>query len=194
MHCIVAVLHEKDLNVDSYFERFLYSNTNMYELEEEMSFEDANENIKKEIERLEALDNIGEWESEYLDNLKNKDTALQTYADYYDFTLEEDRLAKYSNLYGECDYFSIGGRFSDAFQNLDGVKATTMRVQDINLEESFFQVVYAVVNEYIGGDYFESTGDGEDGKRLFQTHVEEAIKYSEIHEVEIYMTIVDAHY
>ena len=194
MHCIVAVLHEKDLNVDSYFERFLYSNTDMYELEEEMSFEDAEENIEKEIERLEALNSIGEWESEYLDNLKNKDTALQTYADYYDFTLERDRLAKYSNLYGECDYFSIGGRFIDAFQNFDGVKTTTMRVQDINLEESFFQVVYAVVNEYIGEDYFDSTGDGEDGKRLFRAHIEEAIKYSETHEVEIYMTIVDAHY
>lgn len=194
MHCIIGVFHEKELDVNNYFDRFLYSNIDMYKVVEDISIEEARANIQKEIERLENINQLPEWEltdwdRRYLEGLKNEETSLTTYAEYYDYIIEEDRLVKIFNSDGECDYYIIGGRWDGELVDWDGNHHNTLRIQDINKEESL-KAIYAVVNEYKGDDFFEQIGET---KEAFHKCLDEAMQFSESKEEEVYLTIVDIH-
>lgn len=194
MHCIIGVFHEKELDINNYFDRFLYSNIDMYKVVEDISIEEARANIQKEIERLENINQLPEWEltdwdRRYLEGLRNEETSLTTYAEYYDYIIEEDRLVKIFNPDGECDYYIIGGRWDGELVDWDGNHHNTLRIQDINKEESL-KAVYAVVNEYKGDDFFEQMGET---KEAFHKYLDEAMQFSESKEEEVYLTIVDIH-
>ena len=77
----------------------------MYKVVEDISIEEARANIQKEIERLENINQLQEWEltdwdRRYLEGLRNEETSITTYAEYYEYIIEEDRLVKIFNTDG----------------------------------------------------------------------------------------------
>lgn len=190
MHAIVAAVHEADIDIESFFYRYLYENTDYFEVEEEYSFDEVQDMIESELRNMPADPN--DYRKTFYDDLTNKTglDRIRAYAEWYSYELEEDRIVRYGNPYGECDWYVIGGRWENTLIDFAGEGHNTLRVQDINLEHpQCIQNVYKVVNIYKDSDTMEDGGDEKDFRKL----VDEAIEWSEHNEQEVFITLVDIH-
>lgn len=192
MHCIIGVIHEKDLNVEEFCYRFLYDNEEYFEIEEEISFDELPEYINKEIETIESLEEQ-EWRKDFLKILKEgtDKEKIDAYADYYkyDVDIENNRIYYMRNPYGECDWFTIGGRWSGELKDLDGNGLNCIKVREINLSnpETLPCGLYGIIRQYKDEDWIDYDNIS------FQDEVENALQWSDIHDEELWMTLVDMH-
>lgn len=193
MHCIIGVIHEKDLNVEEFCYRFLFDNEEYFEIEEEISFNELPEYINKEIETIESLKEQ-EWRKDFLKTLKEgtDKEKIDAYADYYgyDVDIENNRIYRMGNPYGECDWFTIGGRWSGGLKDLDGNSLNCIKVREINLSnpETLPCGLYGIIRQYNDEDWIDYDNIS------FNSEIEEAIQWSDIHDEELWMTLVDMHY
>lgn len=192
MHCIIGVIHEKDLNVEEFCYRFLYDNEEYFEIEEEISFDELPEYINKEIETIESLEEQ-EWRKGFLKILKEgtDKEKIDAYVDYYgyDVDIANNRIYHMRNPYGECDWFTIGGRWSGELKDLDGNGLNCIKVREINLSnpETLPCGLYGIIRQYKDEDWIDYDNIS------FQDEVENALQWSDIHDEELWMTLVDMH-
>lgn len=192
MHCIIGVIHEEDLNVEEFCYRFLYDNEEYFEIEEEISFDELPEYINKEIETIESLEEQ-EWRKDFLKILKEgtDKEKIDAYADYYgyDVDIENNRIYYMRNPYGECDWFTIGGRWNGELKDLDGNGLNCIKVREINLSnpETLPCGLYGIIRQYKDEDWIDYDNIS------FQDEVENALQWSDIHDEELWMTLVDMH-
>lgn len=200
MHCIIGVIHQKDLNVEDFCCKFLYDNTDYIEIEEEIPFSELREIIEKTVTDMEASYNLkddkNKWIRELVVTLKkgtDKD-KIDAYADWYGYQVDPDnnRLIRQSNPYGECDWFVTGGRWSGELKDFDGYGHDSLRVQDMNLDnpENLPSGLYGVIRYYKDEEWVDYDEAGYDA---FRKEIEDATNWSETHEEEIYITLVDMH-
>lgn len=190
MHAIVAAIHEDGIDIDSFFCRYLFDNTDYFEVEEEYTFDEVNELIEDELENM--GDNPTDYRKSFYEYLTTKTGVdrIRAYAEWYSYELEEDRIVRYGNPYAECDWYVIGGRWENTLIDFAGEGHNTLRVQDINLEHPrCIQKVYKVVNIYKDSDIMEDGGDEKDFRKL----IDEAVEWSEHNEQEIFITLIDIH-
>ena len=201
MHCIVGVIHDDpELNVDLYFERFLYDNEQFFEISEEHTKEEALEMIEQDIMRLRdmGLNNLDEREKNYLEKLTQgtEEERIRYWADnnwYGPYYQVRDDLSiyVYSNPYAECDWFSIGGRWDKTLIDFKGNTDNTMAIDQINFDnDNCLPCLYAVVRQYDGEDYLDDI----DATKSFKEILEKDFDYAEKREKRLYVTLVDMHY
>ena len=190
MHSIVAAVHKDDIDIESFFYRYLYDNRDYFEVEEEYSFDEVNELIENELRNM--GDNPTDYRRGFYEDLSTKTgiDRIRVYAEWYSYELEENRIVRYGNPCAECDWFVIGGRWEKDLIDFAGEGHTTLRVQDINLEHpQCIRKVHKVVNIYKDSDIMEDGGDEKDFRKL----IDDAIEWSEHNEQEVFITLVDIH-
>ena len=193
MHSIIAVIHKKDVDVDKLFSRFVFENYNYMTYEETFT----NEQMLERIENIKKQED-SEWKTEFLENIekcKTEEEKIKFYADFENFTQDHNgNWGLLYNPYGECDWFTIGGRWSGSLVNWQGEGKDTIKIQDFNIDnQESIKNVYGVLYDYLGEDeitYLEEDKETEEWRKI----VQEALDYSEQYEVDLYITLVDMHF
>lgn len=180
MHCAVGVLHKKELNIDGYMERYLFDNESEYQITEEYSFQEALDYVNKMLENGEA-----EFFEDYTEPLHR----IRAFAEEYGYRVDENgRMYKLENPNGECDYFTVGGRFSNDLVDIQGNKTYTCKVKDINTNNpDTIPGVASFVDEVNGNDFFDY--DLTDIKKI----VDYGLQTGENMGEELFLTLVDIH-
>lgn len=199
MHCIIGMIHQKDVNVEEFCYRFLYENEDYWEIEEEISFSELREMIEDHANQMESSHDLNKeeckWIRDYVHTLRKgtDKEKIDAYADWFGYTIDADgnRLIRQGNPYGECDWFVIGGRWSGELKDYDGQGHDSLRVQDMNLNDpDNINGLYGIIRYYENEDWVDYDGGGSD---TFKEEIGKAIHWSEVHEEPLYITLIDMH-
>lgn len=180
MHCAVGVLHKKDLNIDGYMERYLFDNESEYQVTEQYSFPMALGYVNQMIENGEAV---------FLEDYTEPLARIRAFAEEYGYKVDESGgMYKLENPNGECDYFTVGGRYSNALVDIQGNKTYTCKIKDININNpDTIPGVASFVDEVNGNDFFDY--DLTDMDKI----VDYGLQTGENMGEELFLTLVDIH-
>lgn len=180
MHSAVGVLHKKDLNIEGYMERYLFDNESEYQVTEEYSFQEALDYVNKMFRSGEA-----DFLREYTEPLPR----INAFAEEYGYRVDENGgMYRLENPNGECDYFIIGGRFSNDLVDIQGNKTYTCKVKDININNpDTISGVASFIDEASGNDFFDYNLT--DMKEI----IERGLQVGEDMGEELFLTLVDIH-
>lgn len=187
MHAIIAVIHEKDVNVESFFERYLYDNEEYFE----KNLIGSKEEILEILSEQRKNSNGTEWADHY-DNMTDKERIKDYCNDYY-FQLDYDgNIYENSNPYGECDWYEIGGRWSGMLIDYSGNSHDSLRLLDFNYDNmESIKTVYGYVLNYDDDVCYDLQID--ESKDSFKNKLKEARNYGEQNNIDLYITLVDIH-
>ena len=104
---------------------------------------------------------------------------------------DNNRIYEEYNPNGFCDWFVVGGRWSNLLESYKGEKADTMKLKDfMGFSEPEFNSPYGVVLEYKGEEWLEELVQSD--KKWFDI-LNEARDYSDYEGEDLYITMVDIH-
>lgn len=183
MHAIISVIHREGLNVEEYFQQFLYDNPEFYEHNLVLFREDALEQLKQQADANPDTD----WTKEY--NSQTDDERIASFCEDYNYIVEENGdIYEDYNPNGFCDWYVIGGRWDNSFIDFNNQGHNTIRLNDFNRIESL-DCPYGCVLEYDGDNIITEDMDVKD----WNEQIEKAKIYGEQNSIDLYMTIVDIH-
>lgn len=165
MHTIVGVLHTESQDVSMFFERYLYNNTDFFQIEDIAMEED--------LRIFAARAGFASWE-EYAS------------AEGFEYDHYEDRWVKYSNPLGECDYFYVCDR---GLTDYRGAETGSMKIEHVDLSKpipaTWFIRAYADNDELLENDW--------EGQSLKSAIIEaqkwEAVDFGE----DVVLTLINMH-
>ena len=197
MHAIVAVIHQDPDFSEEWFSKFCWDNSEYYEREYQTNnFEDSMDKVNSYISYLK--ENKQE-DNDWYDRVLTEIMSMETEREKIEFVADQDgqyvdddgRMYEEYNPNGFCDWFVVGGRWSNLLESYKGEKADTMKLKDfMGFSEPEFNFPYGVVLEYKGEEWLEEFGQGE--KEWFDI-LNEARDYSDDKGEDLYITMVDIH-
>lgn len=197
MHAIVAVIHREQHLDEEWFSRFCWDNTNYYERAYRTnSLEESLEQVEEYISYLKKnKQEDHDWYDRVLTELMSKETErerIEFVADQDGYYVDDNnRIYEEYNPNGFCDWFVVGGRWSNLLESYRGEKADTMKLKDfMGFSEPEFNSPYGVVLEYKDEEWLEELG--QNGKEWFDI-LNEARDYSDYEGEDLYITMVDIH-
>ena len=172
MHAIVLVAHKKDDDVDNIMYPYLFDSEEYYEVDEELTLEEAVEYIKR------------------CDSYNNEASPMENIRDFFDFGtfyIEGDYIRSYANPNGYFDYCGVGGRFNNELMDYNGNGRSCIPVDGLNVLALSFQKVYAFIDAYS-----QPISMLEEQCDVMEKYLK-VKEWEEIYAEKIYFTIVDAH-
>ncbi len=205
MHFIVPVIHRRGIDPEEFCYRYLYDNDEAKTEKEYMPTKEVINELKWTYESKKENPRPGdnEWIQRYK-TLANDYDFWNLYCDdnpYYDY--DDEGVYNYYNPIGECDWFVVGGRWSDMLMDCYGNGHTSLPANELNIDHpEGLDFPYAVIKEYLDDDtlhyinndrYDTSKDQKELGKTEWKNITKEACNWGELNGETLYITLIDMH-
>lgn len=177
MHKVIGIVHRncRYFNIYHYLDRFLDSNQDYYE------------DYRVET-REEVLSYINEHEESYNTYLTEND-KIRAYADDRRAYADDDGNVHYvHNPYAECDWYEIGGRWSNSLVGYNQDCGYSMKLKEINYQNN-----KTITEVYMTGFPFKEEDYLSDEIISLKDIIKIGLEWEEANEEELYLTLVDMH-